>query len=95
MEGLSMLTTLLSSFMLGDINLQGVSSQGDTNVMSVIQTVFIWVLLFAIIGSLVVKKYRGALMVLVFGGIIGVFIYGPSNIISLGDSLLKFFGLSS
>ncbi|NGY93874.1 hypothetical protein F3K44_31410 [Bacillus megaterium] len=82
-----MLTTLLSSFMLGDINLQGVSSQGDTNVMSVIQTVFIWVLLFAIIGSLVVKKYRGALMVLVFGGIIGVFIYGPSNIISLGDSL--------
>ncbi|MDI3089766.1 hypothetical protein P4607_12030 [Priestia megaterium] len=90
-----MLTTLLSSFMLGDINLQGVSSQGDTNVMSVIQTVFIWVLLFAIIGSLVVKKYRGALMVLVFGGIIGVFIYGPSNIISLGDSLLKFFGLSS
>ncbi|MEH7473099.1 hypothetical protein V7158_15350 [Priestia megaterium] len=90
-----MLTTLLSSFMLGDINLQGVSSQGDTNVMGVIQTVFIWVLLFAIIGSLVVKKYRGALMVLVFGGIIGVFIYGPSNIISLGDSLLKFFGLSS
>ncbi|MBU8690684.1 hypothetical protein KM918_25655 [Priestia megaterium] len=90
-----MLTTLLSSFLLGDINLQGVSSQGDTNVMSVIQTVFIWVLLFAIIGSLVVKKYRGALMVLVFGGIIGVFIYGPSNIISLGDSLLKFFGLSS
>ncbi|MEH7264812.1 hypothetical protein V7132_18365 [Priestia megaterium] len=90
-----MLTTLLNSFMLGDINLQGVSSQGDTNVMSVIQTVFIWVLLFAIIGSLVVKKYRGALMVLVFGGIIGVFIYGPSNIISLGDSLLKFFGLSS
>ncbi|MED4761393.1 hypothetical protein [Priestia megaterium] len=90
-----MLATLLSSFMLGDINLQGVSSQGDTNVMSVIQTVFIWVLLFAIIGSLVVKKYRGALMVLVFGGIIGVFIYGPSNIISLGDSLLKFFGLSS
>ncbi|MDH2363791.1 hypothetical protein [Priestia megaterium] len=90
-----MLTNLLSSFMLGDINLQGVSSQGDTNVMSVIQTVFIWVLLFAIIGSLVVKKYRGALMVLVFGGIIGVFIYGPSNIISLGDSLLKFFGLSS
>lgn len=81
--------------MLGDINLQGVSNQGDTNVMSVIQTVFIWVLLFAIIGSLVVKKYRGALMVLVFGGIIGVFIYGPSNIISLGDSLLKFFGLSS
>ncbi|NGY80427.1 hypothetical protein F6Y02_40880 (plasmid) [Bacillus megaterium] len=51
-----MLTTLLSSFMLGDINLQGVSSQGDTNVMSVIQTVFIWVLLFAIIGSLVVKS---------------------------------------
>ncbi|MDF2052627.1 hypothetical protein [Priestia megaterium] len=90
-----MLTTFLHSFMLGDINLQGVSSQGDTNVMSVIQTVFIWVLLFAIIGSLVVKKYRGALMVLVFGGIIGVFIYGPSNIISLGDSLLKFFGLSS
>ncbi|MGG0033313.1 hypothetical protein ABEX88_16920 [Priestia megaterium] len=90
-----MLTILLSSFMLGDINLQGVSNQGDTNVMSVIQTVFIWVLLFAIIGSLVVKKYRGALMVLVFGGIIGVFIYGPSNIISLGDSLLKFFGLSS
>ncbi|MFP3668948.1 hypothetical protein SB717_27810 [Priestia sp. SIMBA_032] len=90
-----MLTTFLQSFMLGDINLQGVSSQGDTNVMSVIQTVFIWVLLFAIIGSLVVKKYRGALMVLVFGGIIGVFIYGPSNIISLGDSLLKFFGLSS
>ncbi|MEH7132626.1 hypothetical protein [Priestia megaterium] len=90
-----MLTTFLHSFMLGDINLQGVSSQGDTNVMSVIQTVFIWIVMFAIIGAVVMKKYRGALMVLVFGGIIGVFVYGPSNIISLGDSLLKFFGVSS
>ncbi|MGE7717501.1 hypothetical protein [Priestia megaterium] len=90
-----MLTSFLQTFMLGDINLQGVSSQGDTNVMGVLQTVFIWVVLFAIIGSLVMKKYRGALMVVVFGGVIGVFIYGPSNIVSLGDSLLKFFGLST
>ena len=51
-----MLTSFLHTFMLGDINLQGVSSQGDTNVMGVLQTVFIWVVLFAIIGSLVMKN---------------------------------------
>lgn len=84
---------LLDILILGNIDLSGVKGSGNSNVLSTIQTIYVWAVLIIIVGLVAFKKFRAAVGILVVGSILGVFVYGPDNIVSLGDSLLKFFGL--
>lgn len=80
-------------FLLGNVNLDGIQSKGDDNVQGTIQTVYGWVALAILVMLLAFKKYRAAFGALVVLAIISVFVYGVDNIRSLGESLLRFFGL--
>ncbi|CAK6481413.1 hypothetical protein ACPOM7_17480 [Peribacillus castrilensis] len=87
--------TVFDLLLLGNVNLEGISNEGNSNVLGVIQTIYIWGLLAILVMLIIFKKFRAALGVLVMGAILGVFIYGPDNIVSLGESVLKFLGIMS
>ncbi|MDQ8094894.1 TcpD family membrane protein [Bacillus amyloliquefaciens] len=83
------------SFVLGDtINLDNISSQGDSNVLGTIQKLYIWIVLAIILAVFVKKAYRAMITVIVIAAVVAVFVYSPdSTIPSLGKSLLHFLGV--
>lgn len=83
----------LFDFMLGNVNLSGISNEGNSNVLGIIQTIYVWGVLAILVMMILFKKFRAALGVLIIGSILGVFVYGPDNIVSLGTSVLEFLGI--
>ncbi|MCY8478088.1 hypothetical protein [Bacillus atrophaeus] len=80
-------------FILGAVNVDGIQSKGDSNVQGTIQTIFGWVAIAILVMLLAFKKFRAAFGALVVLAILSVFVFGVGNIKSLGESLLRFFGL--
>ncbi|HBO5951765.1 MULTISPECIES: hypothetical protein [Bacillus] len=80
-------------FILGAVNIDGIQSKGDSNVQGTIQTIYGWVALAILVMLLAFKKFRAAFGALVVLAILSVFVYGVSNIKSLGESILRFLGL--
>lgn len=79
--------------MVGNINFEGIEEDGDDNVLGIAQTIFIWFAIFVVIFLMVKKFYRGAIAALLVFGIVGVFVYDPDLIESMGRSILEFFGI--
>lgn len=84
-----------ASLLLAKLNFGGLTGEGDNNVMSLVQTVFVWAVILWMIIALVTRQFRQAISVLIIGGIVGVFVYAPDQIQALGDGILSFFGIKA
>lgn len=82
------------SLLFAEINLENLTKKGDNNVTDLIKTIFVWAVIIWVVIALFSKQFRMAIYVLVVGGIVGVFIYAPSQIHALGKGILSFFGIS-